>query len=315
MKRKFLPIITLFAFVINYLHGQYIPIVEEGKFWIYLNHIDEDHPVPVSGHAITFQGDTIINALTYKKVFSYNLQGQHDCPFPPCFEFDIPYQTTSRTLISFIREDSIARKVFNLPALNLDLFCDTDEHLLFDFSLAPGDTLNTCIYTFIGGDPNHNPAFGIVDSIKATEVFEKNRTTFCSYGYPLHGGLAFEGEVQIFEGVGLANYGLYHEPLTYLVDFCEGDMEACGILSSDATIENKKDVTIFPNPTNGILQIGIEEKKLKNIRVYSMMGELLAEFVQTGTIDISQLAGGVYFLELNLENDQRIVEKVIKEIR
>lgn len=38
MKIESLTIIFLFSFASNMLHGQYVPIVEEGKFWIYLNH-------------------------------------------------------------------------------------------------------------------------------------------------------------------------------------------------------------------------------------------------------------------------------------
>jgi hypothetical protein len=82
--------------------GQYAPMVEEGKYWIYLNLYDYDPLRAVSGHAITFQGDTIINSLSYKKVYKHLLKGGHPCMYPPCWQFTYPYQTESKSLISLI---------------------------------------------------------------------------------------------------------------------------------------------------------------------------------------------------------------------
>jgi len=312
MKLESLGIIFLFSFVSNMLHGQYIPIVEEGKFWIYLNHFDSDHPVAVSGHAITFQGDTIINSFSYKKVYKHGLSGEHNCQFPPCFQFDIPYQTISKTLVSFIREDTVNKKVFNLPALNYG-FCDTIEHLIFDYSLDIGDTINSCIYEFIGADFDHHPPLGIVDSIKVTERFGKNRTTIFTTGTQKYEYLPIIGEILILEGVGLENYGIFHEPLSYLVDFCEGGMETCEIILANSTLESKKEVNIFPNPTNGVLQISIEKEELKSIRIFSAMGVFVTDFIRTNSLDVSNLEEGIYFLELTSENGDRIVKKIVKE--
>ena len=55
MKPESIAIVLLLSLLSINLSGQYIPIVKEGKYWIYQNCFDEDHPVPVSGHAITFQ--------------------------------------------------------------------------------------------------------------------------------------------------------------------------------------------------------------------------------------------------------------------
>lgn len=290
------------------LHGQYIPMVEEGKFWIYLNYSDIDHPAPVSGHAITFQGDTIINSFTYKKVYKHDLAGEHNCQFPPCFQFDIPYQTTSKTLISFMREDAAGKKVFNLPVLNFG-FCDTIEHLLFDYSLGTGDTINSCIYDFIGAG---HPSWGIVDSISVTEKFGRNRVTIFTTGTQAYVGLPLVGEVLILEGVGLENYGVFYDPFSCLVDFCEGGMEACGIISANAVIENKKEINIFPNPTSGELHISMAKEELKSMRIFSALGIFVTDFQRTNSLDVSNLEEGIYFLELTSDKGERFVKKIVK---
>ena len=302
MKLKILTIIFL-GLVPTWSPAQYIPMVEEGKFWIYLNHFDSDHPVAVSGHAITFQGDTIINSQRYKKVYRYSLKGEHNCPYPPCFQFDIPYVTTGKELISFIREDTVSKKVFNLPVLYYG-FCDTIEHLIFNYSLGIGDTINVCIYEFIA--PN-NPPFGIVDSIKATERFGKNRNTIFTTGIQQHAYLPIVGEVLILEGVGLENYGIFHEPLSFLVDFCENGMNACELILSNATIEENKQVNVFPNPTQGALTVTISEPLLgATYTIVDCLGRVTQSFKLTELQFTVQLYDpGIYFWRV--EHQSRII--------
>ncbi len=312
MKLKSLAIIVLCSLMTNMLLGQYTPMVEEGKYWIYLDHEDEDHPKAISGHAVTFQGDTIVNSVSYKKVYQLSLKGYHNCQYPPCFQFNIPYQSQGKLLVALIREDTLQKKVFNLPLENYG-FCGTIEHLLFDFSLETGDTLNACLYDFIGANPEYVFPLGIVDSIKVVPLFGKERTTLFTTGVYQYGGLPWYGQVLILEGVGLEKYGVFHQPLSYLVDFCEGGMEACDLISSNSVIERKKEVNIFPNPTNGNLHISTDDVELKSIRIYSMLGVFKTEFRNTNEIDLSAFEGGVYLLELISENGERIVKKVIKE--
>lgn len=292
--------------------GQYIPMVEEGKYWIYKNYSsDYEPPQAVSGHAITFLGDTVINLMNYKKVYKLLLKGHHNCPFPPCFDFTFPYQSESKELIAFIREDTVEKKVFNLPYVNFG-FCDTTEYLWFDFSKGIGDTLNSCLYEFIGADPVQYPDFGLVDSIHSTERFGKLRNTLFTTGFDLSFDPATT-TILILEGVGLEYFGLFQNPLSLLDDFCEGGMFQCQLLSSNSDPESEKPINIFPNPTTGIVNFSPEESALKSIRVYSATGVLQNEFINTHTIDLGNLARGVYFLELTSSNNQRMITKIIKE--
>lgn len=313
MKPESLAIVLLLSLLSINLSGQYIPIVEEGKYWIYLNCFDEDHPVPVTGHAITFHGDTIVNSVSYKKVYWYSLKGSHPCQFPPCFEFELPYQSEGKFLLALIREDTMQKMIFILPFGSGDIFCEPNEYLLFDFSLVVGDTLNDCVYEFIGANNDNFPSWGIVDSIKVTEKFGKDRTILYAYGVPYWGGLTIYSEVLLMEGVGLEYYGIFHEPLSYLVDFCEGGMESCQLISSTNSIESNKEATIFPNPTKGVCQITMDGEEIKSIRLYSAMGLLISESKRTNTVDLSNLQTGIYYLKISLEKGERIIKRVVKE--
>ncbi|MBK9105983.1 MAG: T9SS type A sorting domain-containing protein [Saprospiraceae bacterium] len=313
MRPESFVIIFLLSFAPKMIQGQYIPMVEEGKYWIYLNYyISGDHLLPVSGHAITFEGDTIINSLSYKKVYKHLLKGGHPCMYPPCWEFTYPYQTESKSVISFIREDTLEKQIYNLPLLNWE-FCDTAEHLIFDYSLGIGDTVNSCIYDFIlAGLITETPA-GIVDSIGARDLFGKSRNTIFTTGYLPYGQDYFIQPISIVEGVGLELAGIFFNPLSVLIDFCEGGINPCQLLSSNFGIENPKPINIFPNPTKGILHVSSEEVEIKSIRIYSTMGLFLAEFPITNSIDISNLEKGIYFLELISKSNERIVKKIAKQ--
>lgn len=64
------------------------------------------------------------------------------------------------------------------------------------------------------------------------------------------------------------------------------------------------DVTIYPNPTNGILNINAEA--MKNITVINMAGQVVYEDnvdKDVETIDMSQFNTGIYMVRITTEND------------
>jgi hypothetical protein len=317
MRIEFLAFVVLFLCAPKVLQGQYDPMVTSGKYWIYLNYYlsaDEDL-LPVSGHAISFQGDTIINSISYNKVYKHILKGGHPCMYPPCWQFTFPYQTESKSLISFIREDTLTKKVYNLPISPFG-FCDTTEHLIFDFSLSIGDTVNSCIYDYIHASSITETLGGIVDSIGVLEVFGKTRNTIFTTGFDNggHGGQdPAVTRISIVEGVGLEWNGLFFDPLSPLVDFCEDETGFCMLLVSNPPVERTKELNLFPNPATHLVQISAEDEELKGIRIYTMLGIFKAEFLNTNTVDLSNLVEGVYLFEITFANGKRIVKRIIKE--
>ena len=73
-------------------------------------------------------------------------------------------------------------------------------------------------------------------------------------------------------------------------------------------------LTIYPNPTNGILQIDNADSFTKiNFEIYSPTGQLLQSNVLTGNIiDLTNYSKGVYLLRLNTE-DQTYIERILVE--
>ncbi len=69
-------------------------------------------------------------------------------------------------------------------------------------------------------------------------------------------------------------------------------------------------VTIYPNPTNNLLTIS-SKGSLKQVVIFDSFGKLIVTS-NSPEIDMSNLSNGLYFLSIELENGNRISEKVIK---
>jgi hypothetical protein len=68
---------------------------------------------------------------------------------------------------------------------------------------------------------------------------------------------------------------------------------------SGQEIENKR-LKIYPNPTNGQLQIINYELSMGNIEIYDIVGRKMidCELSKDNTIDVSPLENGLYFLKI-----------------
>lgn len=58
-----------------------------------------------------------------------------------------------------------------------------------------------------------------------------------------------------------------------------------------------QEVTVYPNPTNGIITISTD-KEVKAVSIYSVLGRKLKTVSSTATVNLSSLAKGTYILEV-----------------
>lgn len=322
-------------FLLSFFHAgtlisQYIPMVEESKYWIYYDF--QLRARPTTGFLITIQGDTIVNNILYKNIYKYELDGEIKTIFinePDQFVATFPYILKDKKLIAFIREDIDNRQVFCLPIkqdsctspmsefinhCNDIIFCDTSEHLLFDFSLAKNDTLNYCSYEPL----QWNPIPAKVDSIKYEMHFGELRNTFYTYGivsfFPnlMAPGQYYERKVQIVEGVGFKFQGIFNYKFGYLYDYCEGDLNVCNITNSTNEQRTKSDIIkLYPNPTNEYLRIESNEviRRISLINTNSMQS---LNINNENLIDMSTFADGFYVCKIELKNGNTYFKKILK---
>jgi hypothetical protein len=76
-------------------------------------------------------------------------------------------------------------------------------------------------------------------------------------------------------------------------------------------------ISVYPNPTDGQLQITNYELRIENIEIFDVMGRCVATVETHGRaslqLDISHLPSGVYFVRIQTENGAVITRKVIKQ--
>jgi len=77
-----------------------------------------------------------------------------------------------------------------------------------------------------------------------------------------------------------------------------------------------KGVSIYPNPTNSIFTIDSRNQKITGIEIYSIDGKLIYnENVNTDTfkLDISSYSRGIYIINIQTNNGEKVSRKLIKE--
>ena len=88
-----------------------------------------------------------------------------------------------------------------------------------------------------------------------------------------------------------------------------GAFEFGGTLSTNDNILFEG-VTIFPNPTQNVLQVsGIED--IEELTIFSILGKLEKKVINSSTVDVSNLSKGIYFLQI-VKNNETLAKKFIK---
>lgn len=313
------------------LSGQYLPLVQENKYWVVLDF--QGTPRPTTGFLITLKGDTVLNNMIYKKAYKYELFGTliFVGGSPPQFMPDLPYTTKNKKLVALVREDLNTKKVYNLPikqdscifqlinninSCNNILFCDTNEHLLFDFSLVQGDTLDYCTYAPLHYDWEIQKEK--VDSIKNEFKYGKERKTFYTFGVPgflpnlQSPGPILPTRVKIFEGLGFEFQGIFNYRWGTLHDFCEGTLEQCNIINNtnDARDMQADKIEIFPNPASDYIKLQTS-KTLSNVEIIDQNGKVVLND-RALEINVGSLQAGMYFVKCLSNENASYFGKFIK---
>ncbi len=78
---------------------------------------------------------------------------------------------------------------------------------------------------------------------------------------------------------------------------------------------SKDELSIFPNPSNGLFTIELASSENTNFEIYNILGKKVKSVQQTGaktTLDLSDFPKGIYFVNI-LSNGSQITKKVIIE--
>lgn len=272
----------------------------DNSHWIYLEYDGSDiNPMPMAGYMLTIAGDTIVDGQSYRKIYKEQLAGEHNCMTPPCFQFTTPYEVISSQLYSLIRTEDNGQVVYHKPiVIDGRSLCESEEHILFDFSLSQHDTLNDCALQSI------NLGTEILDydldTIYNEWLWGGERKIMEIQGVQSFFGLPPIGSVRLVDGVGFERFGLFVEYQNVLVDFCQGSNFECNIFSSleEAILPA---VSITPNPTSDYLYISIPEK-IHHWQVRNLAGQLIDQG-KASILNVQDYRSGIYFIQIHLSDE------------
>ena len=320
-KNKNMKILSLILFVIlNLLYLElfsqnYYPFPDTNTAW---NTVGDNDFTPDQWHLrYAMYGDTIINSILYTKVYEM---------------YDSTILHTNSTYFAAIRENENKQIFCLLPGFS--------ESILYDFNLNVGDT----IYYNIGGVLGHSEV-RFWDENHYRIIIERDSMLMLNNQYRRKWVLeeSFFCDRIWIEGIGSINwYGLFNPLITtfytngdgyqfacfkqndtvlYLNNmFC--DQCFCQLYTSIAkqNIENKKLITLFPNPSKGKITIQNNEagNKIHKIEIFDLLGkkqiDKLFDYNNKTEIEIRELKSGLYLIKIyNIENEVLGIKKVIIE--
>jgi hypothetical protein len=263
----------------------YQPMALEGAHWWVIYYDDNNPPwIPNESWQYAIKGDSILNEMTYKKVYFRELSDES-----PQF---IEYERFS----GLMRDDTLNRKVFllNYSLENLWTCPVNEEFLLYDFNVTLGDTIDNCLVQDFGQI--------VIESVEY-EYWYGNTRKILNYTFAGIEGIG--SEYGVFE-YGQGSKEKTSQTRTFgfrLTDYCLGTDQECGCQWVGIE-EREKPVKlkVSPNPANEIVNFefgNIQNFQQAQLRCYDVFGNLLhSEAVVQGqkevVLDISSWPSGMY---------------------
>ncbi len=259
---------------------KYVSVSNE---WVnFYNHPLE--PIPPYGERYTFSTDSVKwnDKYYFRQLVSKS-------------EFENDFKENRR----IFREDN--NKIFE----GLDVA--PGEALIYDFNLNVGDTLRV-----LAGSVMRNMVCTKVDTVIFLDGnIRKRQEMLCIDSGNKYVWIEGFGEKNLYreycdeeDEAGYVSCYYYNKTLSYSNSTGNG----CWPVGTDELEQNS--IRVSPNPTNGALKIE-SNLNIEKVKVYDLYGQFIKVEKMKNSVDLSNLANGVYILEIDVKN-RRVVKKIIK---
>ncbi|MFN0187693.1 MAG: T9SS type A sorting domain-containing protein [Bacteroidia bacterium] len=245
------------------------------------------------GDHFFIQGDTMLSGQLYFKVYTQPIISINPGPYCPPFAID---GNSLPALYLFLREDTIARKVF-MRSNNVDT-------LLYDFNLVQGDTLKT--YHF-GSTYEY-----IIDSVGITtfNIGCLRKIFYLNTGENYIEGIGGSQGIQYPMIQGL---GFWEEPIC----ISENNIAICGgqCLGTVGINENlQESKKVYPNPFVNEISFKASHPEETEIILYNgISSEIFRQsFSNSTTINTENFESGIYIYKMISKSGLSSFGKLIK---
>ncbi len=282
--------LTMFVFSSRSQEYQYVSFPDSNSVWSEY-YWSSESPAVYNKFAL-FNEDTLINGITYKKLFH---TANHSSITPE-----------NSSCIGGIREDSLNR-VFASISIGGFVTPETQEILLYDFNLNEGDTIRRYISDKVTA--NFSADFLVVEDIDTIEINNSTRKVFSFLNYPwtrwIEGignaqGLAFPSGDLTTGGDNSELICMHqNDTLMYFNDEYEGCVPQF-VIDNVAILPNYE-IKVYPNPVYGG-SVHFENLQFETFELYDAHGQLTRKNTIHGStkfvLDASELTPGIYTYRL-----------------
>ncbi len=299
MKSSFCALLFYLSLVTLATAQSYQPFIQENVTWQNM-YIDAGSIHIYSGGLHYYIGDTVsVSGVTYHELNTYAL-----VPATP-YRYDFYIDTTSKGSFGLIREDIAARKVYHMDVNG------GPESILFDFSLAVGDTLLPCyinVYqplivtsiqweTFLDGSTRRQWVFD--NGFNYTESLGSSQ----GYFVPMQMGLGFYYTQGCHTVDSLPLYPtVLNSPIT----------DRCYTYLHQQILPAAPAIRVYPNPAQKYLTIERPQETRAPLVLYNAIGQVVLSTVleaRQETVALGTLPAGWYTYRIG----ERVVGMLVVE--
>ncbi len=178
----------------------------------------------------------------------------------------------------------------------------------------------------IKGDGSYNTAIIVLDQngeIVASEKITSSQNEQCQHAYlndcgdylligePWFNYVESPSKIN-FRGDSLAVDARYNYVLDLPINSL-GCNEICGVSTREEVSGRIHGIDAYPNPTNHIINLSVDESQVKDIGVYNILGEKVLNVLNNkNMINVNGLPTGIYQIRVNFKNNQSSFVKVLK---
>ena len=90
------------------------------------------------------------------------------------------------------------------------------------------------------------------------------------------------------------------------------DITNCPVTSFISPTDVERNIEIYPNPTSGILRVGMDSREIKKLEIFDVFGRLVLSESHSSSLDLSKLTTGIYYLKIEMNSGVRTMSQIIK---
>lgn len=301
--------LVLFLLTITAFSGfsQYHKLIDESKKWVMREVQGDSYAYPPDYDVIHyfhyFDGDSIVNGVTYSKLYRQQFHKS-------VYDYTQPYYENDTLQLAYIegllREDTVNQRTYKLV--------NGKEELLFDFSVQQNDSIELEYLNLIVSN-----TFGIVDSVRTVLLANQSIKKSVHYNHP--NSVICEPQTWI-ESVGSPNGMLNPFCIIGLGFNVSGGQLIChfdnggniygncnypSYVTSTEIAHQEEQVLIYPNPVRETLYFSGHSR----YSIFNLAGQLLMEG-EGKSVNVSEVAYGLFTIEIINEKGEKSVKKLLK---